>query len=326
MTAYRLDVVIPCFNEDDNLPVTLPRIVSFLDEVQADPQIEMTQWRVILVDDGSTDKTWDCILAHCVPGRISGIKLSRNFGHQSAMLAGLTHADADAVITMDSDLQDDILVVRDMLLAFQNGFDLALGVRSARDTDTAFKRGTARLYYRLLNAMGTDAVEDHADYRLMSQRALRALLAHDEVNLFIRGLIPAIGFRVSIIPYVRQAREIGESKYTLRKMLLLAIDGITSFSVMPLRLIALIGVVVFMFALATGGAVLVERLFFANRVVPGWASILLPLLALGGVQLLSLGVLGEYVGKIYLETKRRPRFIIETVHDDTSAGDGDQRR
>ncbi|NVN11204.1 glycosyltransferase family 2 protein [Nguyenibacter vanlangensis] len=315
MTPYSLDVVIPCYNEEDALPVTLPRILSYLDGLQSDPRFALRHWRVILVDDGSADRTWTIIAAHAEPARVVGLKLSRNFGHQNAMLAGLSHADADAVITMDCDLQDDINAIEAMLLAYQGGFDLALGVRSSRTSDTIFKKGTARAYYRLLTLFGVNVIEDHADYRLMSQRALRVLLAHNEVNLFLRGIIPTIGFKTSIIPYERQAREFGNSKYTLGKMLALAIDGITSFSVLPLRMIAAFGVVVFLASSVTGLWVLLERLVFSATVVSGWASVMLPLLALGGLQILSIGVLGEYIGKIYLETKRRPRFIVETVTD-----------
>ncbi|GAA4485917.1 glycosyltransferase [Gluconacetobacter asukensis] len=317
MTPYGLDVVIPCYNEEDALPVTLPRILSYLETLQSDPRLALGHWRVILVDDGSRDRTWRIIEDHGRAGRVVGLKLSRNFGHQNAMLAGLTYASADAIITMDCDLQDDINTIEAMLLSYQDGFDLVLGVRSSRASDTFFKKGTARLYYSLLTLFGVNIIEDHADYRLMSQRALRALLAHHEVNLFLRGIIPAIGFKTSIIPYVRQARELGCSKYTLGKMLALAIDGITSFSVLPLRMIALFGIAVFLVSSVTGLWVLVERFVHSATVVSGWASTMLPLLALGGLQILSIGILGEYIGKIYLETKRRPRFIVETTTGQT---------
>ncbi|WP_227003246.1 glycosyltransferase family 2 protein [Kozakia baliensis] len=274
MLPYRLDIVIPCFNEGETIPVTIPHIIVYLDELKVDPALSLAHWRLILVDDGSQDGTWKYITSICAPSRICGVKLSRNFGHQSAMLAGLTHADADVVITMDSDLQDDIRALRDMLVAYESGADLALGVRSARLTDTTFKRETARGYYRLLSLMGVSIIEDHADYRLMSARALRALLAHGEVNLFIRGLIPSLGFTVSIIPYARRAREIGESKYTLRKMLGLAIDGITSFSVMPLRLIALLGVLVFVGRRSgsrSGGAAIFRAIYYTGLGIHAFA-------------------------------------------------------
>lgn len=310
--GYCLDVVVPCYNEEVALPRTIPVIVERLRALVADASNQVRRYRIILVDDGSSDRTWSVIQAFSShEGPIEGLKLSRNFGHQSAMLAGLTMTDADVVITMDADLQDDIEAIAGMIAAYEAGAHLALGVRSDRSTDTAGKKGWANGYYRLLALLGIRIVENHADFRLMSRTALDALLQYREVNLFLRGLIPTLGFTVALVPYKRQARTAGETKYTLRKMLRLAIDGITSFSVMPLRIIAMTGAAVFAATMIATFYFLVVYLRYSAEVVPGWTSTVLPMLFLGGVQLLSIGVLGEYVGKIYMETKRRPRFIIE---------------
>lgn len=310
--SYSADVVVPCYDEEAALPQTVPVILAFFRELVADQSNGLARFRVLLVNDGSRDATWSIVdgLA-AANAEIEGVMLSRNFGHQAAMLAGLSITDADVVVTMDADLQDDIGAVRAMLAAYEGGAHLALGVRNDRTTDSAGKQGSANAYYRLLALMGIEIIQNHADFRLMSRTALDALLQYREVNLFLRGLIPTLGFPVTLVPYKRQARELGETKYTLRKMLRLAIDGITSFSVMPLRIIAMLGAMLF-------AGTMVATLYFlwiwfahSAQVVPGWASTVLPMLFLGGVQLLSIGVLGEYVGKIYLETKRRPRFIIQ---------------
>ena len=309
---YSADVVVPCYDEEAALPDTAPRILAFFRALVADPANGLASFRLLLVNDGSRDGTWSIVerLAADHP-EIEGVMLSRNFGHQAAMLAGLSVADADVVITMDADLQDDIEAVRAMLAAWEGGAHLALGVRSDRSADSASKQGSAKAYYRLLVLMGIRVIDNHADFRLMSRTALAALLQYREVNLFLRGLIPTLGFPVVLVPYKRQARELGETKYTLRKMLRLALDGITSFSVLPLRIIAAVGAAIFLGTMAATLYFLWVWLTHSAEVVPGWASTVLPMLFLGGVQLLSIGVLGEYVGKIYLETKRRPRFIIQ---------------
>lgn len=310
--AYRLDVVVPCYNEADVLPVTLPTVLAELRRLVASADNRLGAFRLLAVNDGSRDATWAVIERFASNNtEVEGIGLSRNCGHQLAMLAGLSHADADAVVTMDADLQDDIGTIERMLAAFESGADLALGVRIDRSSDQRRKRWTAQTYYRLLLALGVRIVPDHADFRLMSRRALAALLSHGEVNLFLRGLIPSLGFNVTLVPFVRNSRELGSSKYTLRKMFGLAIDGITSFSVVPLRLIAVLGLVLFGCTVLLSGLFLWLWLIRAGNFVPGWASIVLPMLMLGGVQLLSIGVLGEYIGKVYLETKRRPRFIVQ---------------
>lgn len=308
---YCLDVVIPCFNEEDTIPHTIPRLHNFLEGLTCHDDIHMTSFRLILIDDGSKDKTWEIIedLSKNLP--VQGIKLSRNYGHQNAMLAGITNSDANAVLTIDADLQDDLNAIIDMIKSYQAGSDLALGVRSSRGNDKKFKKRTAIGYYKLMKALDVNIIEDHADFRLMSRRSLNALLAHGEVNLFLRGIIPTIGFPTSIIYYERQDREYGETKYTLRKMLGLAINGVTSFSVTPLRLVTALGLGVSAAAFVAAFWVIFVKVFYFGHAVPGWASTVLPVLFLGGIQLLCLGIIGEYIGKIYLEVKRRPRFIIE---------------
>lgn len=315
--TYRADIVVPCYNEEAALPETAPAILAFFRQLVTDAGNRLGSFRLLLVNDGSADGTWPVIeaLARDNP-EVEGVRLSRNFGHQAAMLSGLTLADADVVITMDADLQDDIGAVRAMIAAYEGGAHLALGVRSDRSSDSAGKAGSANAYYRLLSLMGIRIIENHADFRLMSRAALAALLQHEEVNLFLRGLIPTLGFPVTLVPYARQARTLGETKYTLRKMIRLALDGITSFSVMPLRFISVLGALIFAGTMMATFWFLYVAFFHSSDIVPGWASTVLPMLFLGGVQLLSIGVLGEYVGKIYLETKRRPRFIIQDTTDE----------
>jgi len=309
---YRADIVVPCYEEEEALPQTVPVILDFFAGLLADTGNRLGAFRLILVNDGSRDRTWQIIdeMARRHDA-VEGLKLSRNFGHQSAMLAGLSVADGDVVITMDADLQDDIAAIRDMIAAYEAGSHLALGVRADRSADSTRKQGSATAYYRLLSLMGINIIENHADFRLMSRQALEALKQYREVNLFLRGLIPTLGFPVTLVPYKRNPRNAGETKYTLRKMMRLAVDGITSFSIMPLRIIALVGALIFAGTMIAAAFFLYMYLAHSRDVVPGWASTVLPLLFLGGMQLLSIGVLGEYVGKIYLETKRRPRFIVE---------------
>lgn len=317
--SYTLDVVIPCYHEEDTIPHTIPRLHDFLEGLKLLDDVQMASFRLILIDDGSKDKTWELIEGFTKKFSVVGIKLSRNYGHQNAMLAGLSTSDADAVLTIDADLQDDINAIIDMLKSYQAGSDLALGVRSSRGVDGSFKKSSAQGYYKLMSMLGVNIIEDHADFRLMSRRSLNALLAHGEVNLFLRGIISTIGFSTKIIYYDRQDREFGETKYTLKKMLDLAINGITSFSVAPLRFATLLGCFVSLTAFLTAFWVLIVKVFFYGQAVPGWASTMLPMLFLGGVQLLCIGVIGEYIGKIYLEVKNRPRFLIEsiTLNDDS---------
>lgn len=268
--------------------------------------------RVVFVNDGSTDKTWEMIQElHKEDRLFSGIDLSRNRGHQNALLAGLmTVKDiADVTISMDADLQDDIDAIDQMLDQYFNGCDIVYGVRSKRQTDTFFKRFTAESFYHLMRWLGADIVFNHADYRLMSQRALQGLSQFKEVNLFLRGLVPLVGYRSGIVTYERHERFAGESKYPLKKMLAFAVEGITALSTRPIRFISQLGVGIFLFSILMLLYFLLR--YFTGNTVTGWASIAVSVWAIGGLQLLAIGVIGEYIGKIYLESKSRPRYIIE---------------
>jgi len=309
-TVPVLAIVVPCYNEEEVLPETARRLGDLMERMVRAGKVR-SESTIRFVDDGSRDRTWQLIeeLAASSP-RFRGVKLSRNRGHQNALLAGVFSAEGDAVVTIDADLQDDIEVIAQMVDHFNGGTEIVYGVRESRASDTAFKRGTAEGYYRLLKLMGVDLVFNHADYRLMSRRALQCLQEYSEVNMFLRGIIPLLGFRTATVFYARSERFAGESKYPLRKMLALAIDGVTSFSVAPLRFISLLGFLVCAFSLVMVAFVLYGKLV-QNGTIPGWASSVLPIYFLGGVQLLSIGILGEYVAKIYLESKRRPRFFVE---------------
>lgn len=309
--ADKLMVVIPCYNEEEVLRETASRLVtkmaSLVQKGYCAPES-----RVLLVDDGSKDQTWEIIGAlHQENPLFEGLKLSRNRGHQNALLAGLMTAKdhSDICISMDADLQDDMDAMDRFIEEYRNGCDIVYGVRNKRETDTFFKRQTALLFYRLMKALGVDITYNHADYRLMSRRALQALAQFREVNLFLRGLAPLVGFQSGYVYYDRSERFAGESKYPFKKMMAFAIDGITSFSVKPLRLITSIGVVVFVASLVMLVYTLVS--WIVGRTVTGWTSTIASIWMLGGIQLLSLGVIGEYIGKIYNETKSRPRFIID---------------
>ena len=312
----RMYVVVPCYNEEAVLMETASRLRKKLEELTAQGRIAPGS-RVLFVNDGSKDRTWELIaqLHREQPEVFSGLKLSRNRGHQNALLAGLMEAakHADVIVSMDADLQDDIHAVDRMLDAYQEGAEVVYGVRSARKTDTTFKRVTAEGFYRFMQAMGVDIVYNHADYRLMSRRAVEALGQFSEVNLFLRVIVPLVGFQSAQVPYERGERFSGESKYHLKKMIAFAMDGITSFSVKPIRMILLLGAVVFFVSVVMLLYFLIRKL--AGHTVDGWTSLACSIWALGGIQLLSLGVIGEYVGKIYNETKRRPRYIVEEVLD-----------
>jgi glycosyltransferase involved in cell wall biosynthesis len=308
----KLSLVIPCYNERAGLPEIARRLVELLADLIARGKIAQES-NVWLIDDGSTDGTWALIESLVAQSSMFvGVKLSRNHGHQHALLAGLSSADGDAVISLDADLQDELGVIEKMIDAHRNGSEIVYGVRAGRDADTWFKRWTSERYYGLLRGLGVPIIPNHADYRLMGRSALAGLGEYREVNLFLRGVVPQLGFRCTSVYYDRQQRFAGESKYPLRKMLALGIDGVTSFSPVPLRMIAVLGAAVFVVSTVVAAWVLCIRLFTA-RAVPGWASITLPIYGLGGVQLLSLGIVGEYVAKIYMETKHRPRFLIEKI-------------
>jgi len=308
-----LAIVVPCYNEQEVFPETTRCLCQLLNDLVHCGQIDKAS-RVWFIDDGSRDRTWQLIdLAAGQPDSwICGIKLSRNRGHQIALLAGLLTARGDVFISVDADLQDDLKVIPKMLAEFSRGHDIVYGVRSSRDTDSFFKRFSAEAYYRLLQRLGVEVVFNHADYRLMSRRAVEALREFPESNLFLRGLIPQLGFPTTTIAYERAERYAGESKYPLGKMLALAWQGITSFSAVPLRAITALGVTVSILSLAMGLWALGIRLF-SDHAVPGWASIVIPLFLISGVQLLSLGIIGEYLAKVFIETKRRPLFFIERL-------------
>ena len=282
--------------------------------------------RVVMVNDGSKDKTWSIIKAlHEEDPLFSGINLSRNRGHQNALLAGLMTAKdlADATVSMDADLQDDINAIDEMVDKFLDGCDIVYGVRSKRTTDSFFKRFTAESFYRLMNAMGANTVFNHADYRLMSKRALEGLAQFKEVNLFLRGIVPMIGYRTDTVTYERSERFAGESKYPLKKMVAFAMEGITSLSVKPIRLITGLGFVVFMVSIIMLIYIFVR--FCMGATVAGWASVAVSVWAIGGLMLLSIGVVGEYIGKIYLESKARPRFIIEQFLNESHEKGGEEK-
>lgn len=308
----RLALVVPCFNEEETLHETAERLLALLAALTRQGLVAPNS-AVYFVDDGSRDRSWALIeeLAQ-QHERVSGIKLSRNRGHQNALLAGLFTANGDVLVTLDADLQDDIDVIPDMLAEHKRGMDVVYGVRRDRSTDSRFKRYTAQGFYRLMSALGAESVYNHADYRLMSRRAVEALKQFREVNLFLRGLVPLVGFPSAIVQYARGERLAGRSKYPLRRMVGLALDAVTSFSVVPLRLITLLGFLVFLLSAAMVSWSLWVRLF-TTRAVPGWTSTILPIYLLGGVQILCIGIIGEYLGKLYQEAKARPRYIIEKV-------------
>jgi len=307
-----LAIVVPCYNEAEVLLETSKRLMALLERLRAAGKISADS-RIYFIDDGSSDATW-AIVTELVRARlpIVGVKLSRNRGHQNALLAGILSAAGDAMVTVDADLQDDLEAIWAMLGHFHDGCDVVYGVRKRRDTDSFFKRFTAVLFYRLLASLGAQTIHNHADYRLLSRRAVDSLKSYQEVNLYLRGIIPLIGYRSAIVEYERGARFAGESKYPLRKMLALALDAITSFSVTPLRLISLLGFLVFMGAMGVTVWAFWAAVF-RHKSVPGWASVVLPMYFLGGVELLALGVIGEYLGKLYMEVKSRPRFFVEQV-------------
>lgn len=310
MTPVRLAIVVPCYNEEEVLPETNRRLLTLITKLR-DELLVSDASGIYYVDDGSKDATWPLIESlAATDARVHGIKLSRNRGHQNALLAGLMTVEGDAIVSIDADLQDDVAVIEAMLHEYIGGAEVVYGVRDSRQTDTAFKRQTALTYYRLMKAMGVDLVHNHADFRLLGRRAVEALRQYDEVNMFLRGIVPLIGYRTATVKYDRSERFAGVSKYPLRKMLTFAIEGVTSFSIVPLRLITLLGFLVSGFSFAMILFIIYGALVL-HAVIPGWASSVVPIYFLGGIQLLSVGILGEYVAKIYLETKQRPRYFIE---------------
>jgi glycosyltransferase involved in cell wall biosynthesis len=306
----RLAIVVPCHNEQEVLRDSAAALLARLTALRTQRLIADGSL-LCLVDDGSTDGTWRLIAdLHAADPRVRGLKLTRNFGHQGAVLAGMLECDADAVITIDADLQDDEACTTAMLQHYHTGHHVVLGVRGDRSSDTLPKRASAQLYYRLLRLLGINVVANHADFRLLSRRAVEELRLYPETNLFLRGIVPLLGLPTTTVRYARRKRGAGHTKYPARRMLSLAWEGVTSFSVAPLRLVSTLGFLIALGSLGVTVWALVVKLFF-DSAVPGWASTVVPLYFLGGVQILCLGVIGEYVGKIYLESKRRPRYAVE---------------
>lgn len=306
-----LAIVVPCYNEEDVLPETIKRLSQEIDSLIEEGLISNNS-KIIFVDDGSRDGTWNIILNEGkTNNNVKGLKLAKNAGHQNALLAGLLEAESrfDCVISIDADLQDDLGVIREFIIQFHKGNDVVYGVRNSRKKDSYFKRTTAQQFYKIMRKMGVNLVYNHADYRLMSRRVLEHLREFNEVNLFLRGIIPLIGFESTNVYYERHERYAGESKYPLKKMLAFAFDGITSFSVTPIRLITTLGFSMFIISFIMLVYVLYQRVF--GYTVSGWPSLMISIWFIGGIQLIALGLIGEYIGKIYKEVKRRPRYIVE---------------
>ena len=306
-------LVIPCYNEKEVLPETSKQLRIIMEDLMQRGKIGKNS-KVAFVNDGSKDTTWNIISQlHDENPLFVGINLAHNRGHQNALFAGLMTAKnyADAAISLDADLQDDVAAIEQFIDKFLEGKDIVYGVRSTRETDTVFKRGTAHAFYKLMNAMGADTLEDHADYRLMSKRALDALAEYEEVNLFLRGIVPMIGFETNVVYYKRNERFAGESKYPLKKMLSFAVEGVTSFSIKPIRMITALGF--FLFSISVLLLIYFVVIWLMGHTVAGWTTIVISVWGIGGLQLLALGVIGEYIGKTYMEVKHRPRYTIESV-------------
>lgn len=307
----QLTIVVPCYNEEEVLPETAARLRALLEQMIQEKMISEHSG-ILFVDDGSQDHTWQIIESMAQnSSMIHGLKLARNAGHQNALMAGLTEAvaTADLLVSIDADLQDDCNCIREFVKQFHQGYDIVYGVRNNRDSDTFFKRNTALAFYKLMKHMGVEVVYNHADFRLMSKRAALALCQFQEVNLFLRGLVPLVGFPSTTVAYTRAERFAGVSKYPLKKMVKFALEGITSFSIKPLRLITSVGCLISFISLIAAVYALISNL--SGTTVPGWTSLILSIWFLGGVQLIGIGMLGEYIGKLYQEVKRRPRYIIE---------------
>jgi polyisoprenyl-phosphate glycosyltransferase len=311
MKGPTLTIVVPCYNEEEVLAETSKQLSAVLTNL-IDDCLVSEESKILFVDDGSKDRTWVFIEKEMVENQfVKGLKLARNVGHQNALLAGLETAAAqsDCVVSVDADLQDDIQVIRMFVEKYWDGFDVVYGVRDKRETDTFFKRTTALGFYRFMNKIGIHLIPNHADFRLMSKRALEELFKYKETNLFLRGLIPLVGFRSTKVFYDRKERFAGESKYPLKKMLAFAFDGITSLSITPIRLVTFLGFLAVIISSIAGGYALFQNL--TGHTESGWTSIIISIWFVGGLQLLAIGIIGEYIGKIYREVKRRPRYAIE---------------
>ncbi len=313
-----LAIVVPCYNEQEAFPYSAKSLTETLGDMIRSGKVDKSSY-ILFVDDGSRDKTWELIEAeNKINPLVRGLKLSGNVGHQNALLAGLLTAneDSDITVSIDADLQDDVKAIEKMVDAYLNGADIVYGVRNDRSSDSAFKRATAQGFYRLMSAMGAKSVYNHADFRLMSHRAVEALAEYKERNLFLRGIVPLIGFKTEKVYYERSKRVAGESKYPLKKMLKFAFDGITSFSIKPITLITTLGIVIIICSIAALIYSLIS--YFTGNAEPGWASLIISIWFLGGVQLAAIGLVGQYVGKIYVESKERPRYNIEKYLKDSN--------
>lgn len=310
----KLAIVVPCYNEEEVLKLASKALRDVLDDLVQKGKIAADSF-ILFVNDGSKDRTWELIEEEhkAYPVQVSGVKLAGNVGHQFALTAGLLTAKdmCDVTISIDADLQDDVNVIEEMIDKFHEGNDIVYGVRKERKTDTFFKRTTAQLFYKLMNVMGVKTVYNHADFRLMSKRAVREFSKYKETNLFLRGMVPLIGYQTDCVYYDRKERAAGESKYPLKKMLALAFNGISSFSVKPISLILGMGLFIIFASLLAAVYALIS--YFTGHVVPGWTSLILSIWFLGGLQLLAIGMVGQYIGKVYIEVKQRPRYNIEKV-------------
>jgi len=310
-----LGIVMPCYNEEAAIGPSLDEVLPLMETFRQENVIG--EYRLYCVDDGSKDNTWNCIEARAKKdSHVTGIKLSRNVGHQNALIAGLEYAvkECDAIISIDVDLQDDIGVIKDMIGKFNEGCEIVFGVRKERSNDSLMKRASARLFYRLMKTTDPESIPNHADFRLLSRRAAEELLAYSERNIFVRGIIPLLGLKSEKVEYERQPRKHGQSKYPPMKMVNFAIEGITSFSIRPIRMIFVLGITFLFITLSVSIYVLIAILM--GRSYPGWASLMLSLWFIGSLVLIALGIIGEYIGKIYIEVKRRPRYFVEKTTED----------
>lgn len=318
----RLAIVVPCYNEEEVLKIASDALREVLDDLAAKGKIDKSSF-VLFVNDGSKDRTWELIEEEqrLHPNQIRGVKLAGNVGHQFALTAGLLTAmeRSDVTISIDADLQDDVTVIEEMIDKFHAGNDIVYGVRRERKTDTFFKRTTAQAFYKLMALMGVKTVYNHADFRLMSRRAVEQFSQYKETNLFLRGMMPLIGYQTDSVYYDRKERVAGESKYPLKKMLALAFNGISSFSVKPISMI--MGLGIFIIACSILAAIYALVSYFIGSVVPGWTSLILSIWFLGGLQLLAVGMVGQYIGKIYMEVKQRPRYNIEKILENGQESD-----
>lgn len=315
MATSKLTIVVPAYNEEEVLTSSVQKLLAVEDQIAAQTVLGHRA-DILIVDDGSTDHTWDIIeKLHAMNSRVRGLRFSRNFGHQSALIAGMSEAvkTADMIVTIDADLQDDPDKIGDVVDAYADGADIVYGVRNNRETDSWFKRTTAQGYYKTLKLLGVELVPNHADFRLMSKRAVETFLQYPERNIFIRGLIPKLGFKTAEVFYKRTPRMAGESKYPLKKMLAFAWDGITSLTIAPVRLILILGTLSCL--LAVGMVIYAIVMKMLGLIVHGWSSLMVSLWFVGGIQMISLGVIGEYIGKLTTEVKHRPRYTVQTILD-----------